>query len=103
MSTESAFGIPMQAFGELVLGFIVFGVALQRTGAGAFFNNLALALVGGYRGGSAKVSVIASGFMRSEEHTSELQSLMRISYAVVCLKKKKSETIQHASDKDHNS
>src|SRR3546814_8491230 len=28
-------------------------------------------------------------FLRSEEHTSELQSLMRISYAVVCLKKKK--------------
>src|SRR3546814_2022408 len=27
--------------------------------------------------------------MRSEEHTSELQSLMRISYAVLCLKKKK--------------
>src|SRR3546814_5509115 len=30
-----------------------------------------------------------SGFGRSEEHTSELQSLMRISYAVFCLKKKK--------------
>src|SRR3546814_6873778 len=30
---------------------------------------------------------------RSEEHTSELQSLMRISYAVFCLKKKKSYTI----------
>src|SRR3546814_4012485 len=29
------------------------------------------------------------GTMRSEEHTSELQSLMRISYAVFCLKKKK--------------
>src|SRR3546814_7253308 len=29
---------------------------------------------------------------RSEEHTSELQSLMRISYAVFCLKKKKSTT-----------
>src|SRR3546814_7207715 len=29
---------------------------------------------------------------RSEEHTSELQSLMRISYAVFCLKKKKSQT-----------
>src|SRR3546814_2784021 len=28
-------------------------------------------------------------FVRSEEHTSELQSLMRISYAVFCLKKKK--------------
>src|SRR3546814_4585800 len=31
----------------------------------------------------------ASGSIRSEEHTSELQSLMRISYAVFCLKKKK--------------
>src|SRR3546814_8081381 len=31
----------------------------------------------------------AACFMRSEEHTSELQSLMRISYAVFCLKKKK--------------
>src|SRR3546814_6198907 len=30
--------------------------------------------------------------MRSEEHTSELQSLMRISYAVFCLKKKKKRT-----------
>src|SRR3546814_2916630 len=29
---------------------------------------------------------------RSEEHTSELQSLMRISYAVFCLKKKKNDT-----------
>src|SRR3546814_10866474 len=31
---------------------------------------------------------------RSEEHTSELQSLMRISYAVFCLKKKKTQHIQ---------
>src|SRR3546814_9745414 len=31
----------------------------------------------------------SSGAVRSEEHTSELQSLMRISYAVFCLKKKK--------------
>src|SRR3546814_3961249 len=32
------------------------------------------------------------GSYRSEEHTSELQSLMRISYAVFCLKKKKNNT-----------
>src|SRR3546814_2181481 len=31
-------------------------------------------------------------FVRSEEHTSELQSLMRISYAVFCLKKKNKQT-----------
>src|SRR3546814_2299197 len=34
------------------------------------------------------------GFGRSEEHTSELQSLMRISYAVFCLKKKKKNTVR---------
>src|SRR3546814_4400863 len=32
---------------------------------------------------------------RSEEHTSELQSLMRISYAVFCLKKKKTDTTKY--------
>src|SRR3546814_2321386 len=32
---------------------------------------------------------------RSEEHTSELQSLMRISYAVFCLKKKKTTALTH--------
>src|SRR3546814_8745045 len=33
--------------------------------------------------------------LRSEEHTSELQSLMRISYAVFCLKKKQSHSTRH--------
>src|SRR3546814_4992403 len=37
--------------------------------------------------------------LRSEEHTSELQSLMRISYAVFCLKKKKlNNTINHINN-----
>src|SRR3546814_1841810 len=36
-----------------------------------------------------KLFLLPVGGQRSEEHTSELQSLMRISYAVFCLKKKK--------------
>src|SRR3546814_4761644 len=36
----------------------------------------------------AAIRGAVNGLMRSEEHTSELQSLMRISYAVFCLKKK---------------
>src|SRR3546814_8238164 len=36
----------------------------------------------------AELLYVVSGEVRSEEHTSELQSLMRISYAVFCLKKK---------------
>src|SRR3546814_4073673 len=38
--------------------------------------------------------------VRSEEHTSELQSLMRISYAVFCLKKKKPHNAQNTRDTD---
>src|SRR3546814_9734855 len=43
---------------------------------------------------SAQVSVPPQ-VLRSEEHTSELQSLMRISYAVFCLKKKKNKKDEH--------
>src|SRR3546814_10632030 len=42
--------------------------------------------------GVASGYVISSADFRSEEHTSELQSLMRISYAVFCLKKQKNTT-----------
>src|SRR3546814_2774904 len=42
--------------------------------------------------GSTTKALPFSEYMRSEEHTSELQSLMRISYAVFCLKKKLKQT-----------
>src|SRR3546814_7048878 len=44
---------------------------------------------GGIYGGSISAILLKAPGTRSEEHTSELQSLMRISYAVFCLKKKK--------------
>src|SRR3546814_3802401 len=40
----------------------------------------------------------ARKYRRSEEHTSELQSLMRSSYAVFCLKKKKNKENKHSSN-----
>src|SRR3546814_4495684 len=46
-----------------------------------------------HRGAAKRFRKTASGkYKRSEEHTSELQSLMRISYAVFCLKKKNNQT-----------
>src|SRR3546814_7409705 len=47
---------------------------------------------------------LASGALdeRSEEHTSELQSLMRISYAVFCLKKKKTNTLTNTNNHTNN-
>src|SRR3546814_9668544 len=44
--------------------------------------------------GGIGLAVEATGIRRSEEHTSELQSLMRTSYAVFCLKKKKNTHTQ---------
>src|SRR3546814_5233322 len=41
-----------------------------------------------WHGGPWKMRIVTVCRARSEEHTSELQSLMRISYAVLCLKKK---------------
>jgi TRAP transporter 4TM/12TM fusion protein len=65
MSSESVLGIPMRAFANLVLGFLLFGVALQHTGGGRFFINLAFSLLGHVRGGPAKVAIFASGLMGS--------------------------------------
>src|SRR3546814_8411544 len=59
----------------------------QAPGRGGF-GFLQIAFVGHARGFVCRPCRAQTG--RSEEHTSELQSLMRISYAVFCLKKKKS-------------
>src|SRR3546814_4635804 len=64
---------------------LVVGAALHREEAFAGDGEVQR-LVGGFDG--ALRELLAD---RSEEHTSELQSLMRISYAVFCLKKKKTD------------
>src|SRR3546814_5947961 len=61
-----------------------------------FCSKLSLSGDGGSHLRAATAQLITdqteTGDHRSEEHTSELQSLMRISYAVFCLKKKKPKT-----------
>src|SRR3546814_9863998 len=48
------------------------------------------------------IGEITGSERRSEEHTSEIQSLMRISYAVFCLKKKKKTTPVDHKNRTHN-
>src|SRR3546814_10645963 len=52
-------------------------------------GSLAIFVIGGLTGVMVAIAPFNWQAHRSEEHTSELQSLMRISYAVFCLKKKK--------------
>src|SRR3546814_6475940 len=80
-TTSNPYAIPFPDKGEkspmVILSSVTPGSACAKTGPVAAATNNAA---------------------RSEEHTSELQSLMRISYAVFCLKKKnKKNNIQHVT------
>jgi TRAP transporter 4TM/12TM fusion protein len=65
IGAESIIGVPMQVVANLVIGFVVFGIALTLTGGGDFFMKLAMAMLGKSRGGPAKVAVISSALMGS--------------------------------------
>lgn len=64
-SGAGLFGTPLGIAAGTVFMFVLFGAFLEVTGAGRFFIDLAFAGAGGYRGGPAKASVIASAAMGS--------------------------------------
>jgi TRAP transporter 4TM/12TM fusion protein len=64
-STDALLGIVTKVVGETLIGFLILAALLLATGAADFFLKLAMALMGGVRGGPAKVAVVASGFFGS--------------------------------------
>ncbi|MAC82507.1 MAG: C4-dicarboxylate ABC transporter, partial [Arcobacter sp.] len=62
LTTEGIFGVPLGVSAGFVFLFVLFGSLLDKAGAGEYFINLAFAMLGKYRGGPAKASVVASGF-----------------------------------------
>jgi TRAP transporter 4TM/12TM fusion protein len=63
LSTSGIFGIPLGVSTDTVFYFLLFGAFLEISGGGKFFIDLALKATGRYRGGPAKVAVVASGLM----------------------------------------
>ncbi len=61
LSTEGIYGIPLDVSANTVFLFVLLGSLLNRTGAGYFFNDLAISVLGRYKGGPAKASVVSSG------------------------------------------
>jgi TRAP transporter 4TM/12TM fusion protein len=59
-SSQGIFSMIVGIAATIIIIFITFGALLQASGAGSFFINLALSLVGATRGGPAKVAVVAS-------------------------------------------
>lgn len=61
MSTEGVYGVPLHVSATIVFLFVLFGSMLEKAGAGKYFIQLALSLLGGFRGGPAKAAVLGSG------------------------------------------
>jgi TRAP transporter 4TM/12TM fusion protein len=61
MSTEGIYGIPLDVSATIVFLFVLFGSMLDKAGAGRYFIELALSLLGGFKGGPAKAAVMGSG------------------------------------------
>jgi TRAP transporter 4TM/12TM fusion protein len=61
MSTEGIYGIPLDVSATIVFLFVLFGAMLEKAGAGHYFIQLALSLLGGFKGGPAKAAIMGSG------------------------------------------
>ncbi len=61
LSTEGIYGIPLDVSANTVFLFVLLGSMLHRAGAGHFYNDLAISLLGRFKGGPAKAAVVSSG------------------------------------------
>ncbi len=61
MSTEGIYGIPLDVSATIVFLFVLFGAMLEKAGAGHYFIQLALSILGGFKGGPAKAAIMGSG------------------------------------------
>ena len=58
-------GVPLVVGSTIVIAFVFFGQILRHTGGSGFFTDLAIALMGAFRGGAAKIAIVASGLFGS--------------------------------------
>lgn len=65
LTTEGIFGIAIGVSSTYIFLFVLFGAFLGKSGMGAFFNDLAMAIAGHGKGGPAKVAVVSSGLLGS--------------------------------------
>ena len=60
MQTEGVYGVALGVSASMIFLFVLFGSILEKAGAGAYFIKTSVALLGHYRGGPAKASVLSS-------------------------------------------
>lgn len=65
LTTEGVFGSPLYAASAYIILFVILGAVFTQTGVGDYFTGLSTALLGRFKGGPAKVAVLASGLFGS--------------------------------------
>ena len=87
-NTENGvFGIPITVSVQFIYIFILFGAFLEMSGAGRWFIDLAYAATGTRRGGPAKASILASGFMGTISGSSIANTVTTGAFTIPLMKK----------------
>ena len=105
LSSEGIYGIPLGVSATVVYLFVLLGALLEKAGAGQFFIDLAMSLLGRFRGGPAKAAVGASGLMGMISGSSIANIVTTGTFTIPLMKRvgyppKKAAAIEVASSTD---
>ena len=64
--SSALLGLPLKIISSVVVVFTFFGAALFKSGGSTFFTDFAMALMGRYRGGPAKIAILGSSLVRHD-------------------------------------
>ncbi len=87
LTDAGIFGIPLGVSSRFILLFVIFGAVLERSGAGIFFRDLSLAMVGRYTGGPAKAAILFSAFIGSLTGSSTANVVTTGTFTIPLMKK----------------
>lgn len=87
LTTEGIFGVPLGVSAGFVFLFVLFGSLLEKAGAGEYFIRLAYAMLGKYRGGPAKASIVASGLTGIISGSSTANAVTTGTFTIPLMKK----------------
>lgn len=86
-TTEGIFGVPLWVSATFVFMFVMFGAFLEKSGAGDWLLRVAFSVVGGARGGPAKVAVLGSGLLGTIVGSSVANVVTTGSFTIPIMKK----------------
>ena len=105
LSSEGIYGIPLGVSATVIYLFVLLGALLEKAGAGRFFIDLAMSLLGRFRGGPAKAAVASSGLMGMISGSSIANIVTTGTFTIPLMKRvgyppKKAAAIEVASSTD---